>query len=176
MLFWLSFRLTKIKNSDIIDKVTFMKKIYLVSLIFFLIDLITKIVVINIDEFPIEVINNFFYLEKVFNRGAAFSMFYGYGLILILVTVFVIYYINKHIIKDIKTKFGAFSVGILLGGILGNLFDRIFYGEVVDFLSFYIFEYSFPVCNFADIFICLGTFMLVIEFLRGDLNGNSIKG
>jgi len=152
-----------------------MKKIYLVGLIFFLVDLISKIIIINIDKYPIVIIDNFFCLDKVFNKGAAFSMFTGYGFLLILVTIGVIFYINKYIIKDIKTNFGEFSIGMLLGGVFGNLFDRIFYGEVIDFLSFNIFGYSFPIFNLADTFICISVGLLIIEFIRGDLSGNSVK-
>lgn len=149
------------------------KKIYVVSLIFFIIDFLSKILIISFEEkLPITVINNFFYLDKVTNEGAAFSMFTGYQIILIILAIGVLIYINKSIIKDINTKLGMISISILIGGILGNLFDRIFYNHVIDFLSFNIFGYMFPIFNLADTFICTGVFLLIIEFIRGDKNEN----
>lgn len=151
-----------------------MKKIYVVSLIFFLIDLVSKILITSFEKsLPLTVINNFFYLDKVTNEGAAFSMFTGYTIALIIITIFVLIYIHKYIIKDIKTKLGYFSLSILIGGILGNLFDRIVYGKVIDFLSFNIFGYNFPIFNIADTFICIGVFLLIIEYIRSDKNENN---
>lgn len=148
------------------------KKIYVVSLVFFLIDLLSKLLVINFEgKFPIVVINNFFVLDRVTNSGAAFSLFSGFTIMLVLISIFVLYYIDKNIIKDINGKFGIIGSSMLIGGILGNLFDRIFYGKVIDFLSFDIFGYMFPVFNFADVFICTGVVLLIIEFLRGDRSG-----
>lgn len=152
------------------------KKIYVVSLIFFLIDFLSKLLVICFDsKFPIVVINNFFVLDKVTNEGAAFSLFSGYAFVLVLISILVLYYINKSIIKDICSKFGILGVSMFIGGILGNLFDRVFYGKVIDFLSFDIFGYMFPVFNLADTFICVGVGLLIIEFLRGDRDGNKSK-
>ena len=67
------------------------------------------------------------------------------------------------------------GISMLIGGILGNLFDRVFYGKVIDFLSFNIFGFMFPVFNLADTFICVGVGLLIIEFLRGDRDGNKSK-
>ena len=65
---------------------------------------------------------------------------------------------------------------MLLGGILGNLSDRILFGYVKDFISLYIFGYSFPVFNIADICIVVGVIILIISILRGeDKNGSSSK-
>ena len=62
---------------------------------------------------------------------------------------------------------------MLIGGIFGNLIDRLFYGYVIDFLSFDIFGYKFPVFNIADIFICLGVFIIFICSLGGKHEDNS---
>ena len=56
--------------------------------------------------------------------------------------------------------------GLLFGGIIGNLIDRIFYGYVIDFLDFTIFGYDFPVFNFADICIVSGIFLLIIAICK----------
>lgn len=147
------------------------KKVYVLSLIFFLIDLISKLIILKIENIlPITVIKNFFYLNKVTNEGAAFSSFTGYQIILILIAIVALIYINKSVLKDIKTNLGAISISLLVGGILGNLFDRIVYNKVIDFLSFNIFGYMFPIFNIADTFICIGVLFLLIDYIRGEKN------
>lgn len=147
------------------------KKVYVLSLIFFLIDLISKLIILKIENIlPITVIKNFFYLNKVTNEGAAFSSFTGYQIILILIAIVALIYIHKSVLKDIKTSLGTISISLLVGGILGNLFDRIVYNKVIDFLSFNIFGYMFPIFNIADIFICIGVVLLLIDYIRGEKN------
>ncbi len=145
------------------------KKIYGAGAIFFLIDLVSKILILSFEEeLPITVVNNFFYLEKVTNKGAAFSMFSGYTIILIIIALMVLFYIHKYLINDVKSKLSFWGISMLIGGIVGNLFDRFYHGEVIDFLSFNIFGYMFPIFNLADTFICVGVFLLIIDFVRGD--------
>lgn len=151
------------------------RKIFFISAIFFLIDLLTKVFVKSFDNYPITIIDGFFDIDMVMNDGAAFSSFRGYQFILIIIAIFVLFYIVKSIIPDVKTRLGLVSVSLLIGGIVGNLFDRIFYGKVVDFLSFNIFGYMFPVFNFADVFICCGIVLYLIDYLRGEKHGISSK-
>lgn len=151
------------------------KKIYIISFIIFIIDLLSKILVLGIDKTPITIINNFFYINKIFNTGAAFSLFTGNNFILIIIAIAVLIYIDRKVIDDIKSKISVISISMLIGGIIGNLFDRIVYGKVIDFLSFKFGTYSFPVFNLADTFICIGIFLLIVDFLRGDLNGNKSR-
>ena len=151
------------------------KKVYIISFIIFIIDLLSKILVLGIDKTPITIINNFFYINKIFNTGAAFSLFTGNNFILIIIAIAVLIYIDRKVIDDIKSKISIISISMLIGGIIGNLFDRIVYGKVIDFLSFKFGTYSFPVFNLADTFICIGIFLLIVDFLRGDLNGNKSR-
>lgn len=151
------------------------KKVYIISFIIFIIDLLSKILVLGIDKTPITIINNFFYINKIFNTGAAFSLFTGNNFILIIIAIAVLIYIDRKVIEDIKSKISVISISMLIGGIIGNLFDRIVYGKVIDFLSFKFGTYSFPVFNLADTFICIGIFLLIVDFLRGDLNGNKSR-
>ena len=151
------------------------KKVYIISFIIFIIDLLSKILVLGIDKTPITIINNFFYINKIFNTGAAFSLFTGNNFILIIIAIAVLIYIDRKVIDDIKSKISVISISMLIGGIIGNLFDRIVYGKVIDFLSFKFGTYSFPIFNLADTFICIGIFLLIVDFLRGDLNGNKSR-
>ena len=151
------------------------RKIFFISAIFFLIDLLTKVFVKSFDNHPITIIDGFFDIDMVMNDGAAFSSFRGYQFVLIIIAIFVLFCIVKSIIPDIKTRLGLVFVSLLIGGIVGNLFDRVFYGKVIDFLSFNIFGYMFPVFNFADVFICCGIVLYLIDYLRGEKHGISSK-
>ena len=65
--------------------------------------------------------------------------------------------------------------GMLYGGIIGNLLDRIFRGYVIDYLDFIVFKYDFPIFNFADSLIVVAMILLIITILRGDINANKNK-
>lgn len=58
---------------------------------------------------------------------------------------------------------------MLLGGILGNLLDRIIYGYVIDYISLNIMGYSFPIFNFADICIVIAILLMIIKTIKGDV-------
>ena len=142
-----------------------MKKISFVSLAVFLLDRITKMLVTNYFKLNVrnKVINNFFYITNCHNEGAAFSLFSGNIIFLILITLILLFILYRKINSEKNiSKISIISYGILLGGIIGNLFDRMFFGYVIDFLDFVIFKYNFPIFNFADISIVIGAFLLLI--------------
>jgi len=114
---------------------------------------------------PITVVKNFFYLRHLENEGAAFSILQGKTLLLIimvsLVALALIYYLVKN-----KSKFLRATLSLILGGALGNLYDRIFNkGSVIDFLEFHFGSYIFPTFNLADTFVVIGTILLAIYVL-----------
>ena len=126
------------------------------------VDQLTKIIVMNQMTLrqSIEIIPNFFYLTFVKNPGAAWGKMADQMGFFYLITIFAVGMFSYFLIKegDIHNK-KLFTISLLMviGGAIGNLIDRILYQEVVDFIHFYIFRYSFPVFNFADIFLTLGT-------------------
>lgn len=111
----------------------------------------------------VSVIDNIFSLTYVENKGVAFGMFSDMRWIFIALTsillVIIIFYMFK---KRPKGKFFYVCAALIIGGGIGNLIDRIFYGYVIDYLSLSFFP---PVCNFADYCITAGTIMLVIYLL-----------
>lgn len=144
-------------------------KIYKLMGILFSIDQIIKIIIRhNINELQeIVIIKNFFSLTYVNNSGAAFSILENSTLLLVLISVFIIILLNNYIKKEAEQfkKVEIISLGLLLGGIFGNLIDRIINRQVTDYLSFNIFNYGFPIFNFADICIVIGTLLLAISVL-----------
>lgn len=111
----------------------------------------------------VEVIDNIFSLTYVENRGVAFGMFKDMQWIFILITsVFIIAIIVYMFKTKPKGKLFYVCAGLIIGGGVGNLIDRVLYGYVIDYLSLSFFS---PVCNFADYCITIGTVMLVIYIL-----------
>lgn len=152
-----------------------MKKITFWSLIIFIIDQIVKIVIgFNISlNSSIMVIKNFFYISNVHNYGAAFSIFYGNRIFLVIVSLFALIFVYHFMLKNKEQSlFDIVIYSLLIGGILGNLFDRIIYGYVVDYLDFNIFGYNFPIFNIADICIVVSIFLIIFDTIRGEISGN----
>lgn len=144
------------------------KKVYILSIIFLLIDIFTKQLVKNTlnlyDSIPI--IPNFFSITYVINDGAAFSILKGeLWLFIILGFVllfFIFYYLQKEKLNIYKTIYYSF----LIAGVLGNLLDRMLYKGVIDFLDFTIFSYNAPIFNLADTFIVISVILIVFESLK----------
>lgn len=151
------------------------KKVYILTLVIFIIDQISKSIIstyLTLNK-SIEVINNFFYLRYINNTGASWGILSNSRILLIILSLLAIIILIRYMYSFKKTKLNLIGFGFLLGGILGNLSDRILYGYVRDFLDFIIFKYDFPVFNIADIFIVLGVIILVISIIRGeDKNGS----
>ncbi len=150
------------------------KLIIVISLFFVLIDQIVKLVVINNMNLnqSIVVINNFFSISYVRNIGAAFGLFAGKQILLIIVTMIFIYFLIDYILK-IKKKdvFKIIYFSMILSGAIGNLIDRIFRGFVIDYLDFKLLFYDFPVFNLADILIVVGMLLFLLEIIiKGDIN------
>ena len=154
------------------------KRIALISIIFILLDQIIKIVVSNSIELNhmIEVIPNFFSLARVHNYGAAWSMLSGNVILLIIIAVIALVAIYFMFIHKKKLKvIEEVTYSLLIGGIIGNLIDRIFLGYVVDYLSFNIFGYMFPVFNLADIGIVVSVFGLIFLSIQEEIKCKRLK-
>lgn len=155
-----------------------MKKIIPLSLIVFVLDQLVKlIIIVNINlNTSVTVIKNFFYISYVRNYGAAFSILDGNRIFLIFISFIALMCIYQFFIKNKKlNKFDIITFSLLYGGIVGNLYDRVVRGYVVDFLDFYIFNYSFPIFNVADICIVVSMFLIVLDSLWGDKDADSCR-
>lgn len=154
------------------------KRILGFSLICFFVDIVSKIFVNNVISLnkSVEVIKSFFYLTNVHNSGAAWSILDGKRFLLIVIGGLGLYVVSR-LWKSFKSNFrNDLAISLLYGGICGNLFDRVVYGFVRDFLDFNIFGYNFPVFNLADSFIFIGVCLLVYASFKGeDLSGSSSR-
>jgi signal peptidase II len=151
------------------------RSLYLaLSLFLFGMDRATKTLVVR--RLPLHesvpVVDGFFHLTHVANTGALFGLLAGVAsplraLIFITVPLLAIALILLFQFRseagDVLTQMG---LSLILGGALGNLFDRIRYGHVVDFLDFSVAGYHWPAFNVADSCICLGVFTLVLDLYR----------
>ncbi len=104
----------------------------------------------------------FFHLTHITNTGAGFSIFQGNNSLLawigVIVFGFIIFSLNKANSKE------KLLLGIVSGGILGNLVDRVFFGAVTDFLDFLI----WPIFNLADTALSIGIILLVFNLLKSE--------
>jgi len=139
----------------------------------FLIDRLTKIFFINMEkkfgEVTIEV-TTFLNFNLIWNDGIAFGLFsfdqkiyYNLMTLIIVLITFVIF------VMILKTqKIEKFAFMMIFGGSLGNIFDRLYYSSVPDFLDVHINNFHWFIFNVADIFICLGVILLIYMeiFLR----------
>ena len=123
----------------------------------------------------ITIINNFFYLTNVYNKGGAWSILSKYPIILIIVSVLVLLIFLRNSKLFQKNKLTKTAFILLFSGILSNLIDRLFLGYVRDFLDFKIFNYDYPIFNIADILIVVGVILLSIQILKGDENHDKNK-
>jgi len=146
---------------------------FLIAFFVVLLDRTTKWVIakqVSLHD-SVQVIPGFFRLTHVENRGAAFGLFADSPAqwkiamlvlfsIVALVVVSALLWRNSHVMTTT-----GIGLALILGGAVGNLWDRLLNGRVVDFLLFYIGQYQWPAFNVADSAIVVGAGLLVIEIL-----------
>ena len=140
----------------------------------FLLDQATKAVIWAWLPYPtygppgqVAVIGGFFNIVHVGNTGAAWSLFSGRSTFLALLaaaTLCAIFAWRRQLGLRLRTV--QVSFGLLCGGIIGNLTDRILHGHVIDFLDFHFGSYIFPTFNVADSCICVGVAIYLLHSLR----------
>ena len=151
------------------------KKILAISTIFLAIDQLSKVatsILLNLNK-PLEIIKDFFYLTLCHNEGAAWGMFSNAKIVIAIGTIIALIIIYHFIYCFKQNKRNTLAFGLLLGGLSGNLIDRLMFGYVRDFLDFYIFGYDYPVFNIADMCIVGGVILLIIAVLKGEDNNEA---
>jgi len=136
-------------------------------ILIFVSDRLSKIYVIketlgNLDNYILK--STYLNIRLIWNEGIAFGLFsfddkvlyHSLSLLILVIIVAIIYMIIK------SDGFKRFSLILILGGALGNFYDRIAYGAVPDFIDFHVNDFHWFIFNIADIFISIGVFALII--------------
>ena len=136
---------------------------WITSLVVFVLDQIIKYFIARtmLPGQSIPLIKNILHLTYVQNRGAAFGLFYGQQAFLLIVNLIVmgiILYFHRSLRKQSLLQI---PLGFILGGSLGNVFDRIFRHYVVDLIDIRV----WPVFNLADSMINIGVFLIIIKLI-----------
>ena len=135
-----------------------------IIIIGFILDRITKIYATNnFIKNPYQgALFNFTYLE---NRGAAFGILQDRRILFLILTIAVVIGLVAYFIKTYKTNHKLLNIAyaMIISGAIGNFYDRLFQGYVVDFIEFAFFD--FPIFNIADILVTGGAALLIIHML-----------
>ena len=157
----------------------FLKKYYLcfiIVILAFSLDLLTKFIatkklleIVGDNTYfkSVEVIKNFFYFTYTRNTGGGWSIFAGQMWLFIIITVFAlvafVYFLSDFDLK--KRPLYSIGFALMLGGTLGNFYERIVNGYVTDFFDFIIFGYDYPIFNVADICLVCGVIILIVQLI-----------
>jgi signal peptidase II len=152
------------------------RRIALIAVVVIALDQVTKQIVLRLLGYAQEkvIIEGFFKFVHWGNTGAAWSLFRGNNELLAgvaLVALLVLFLSRHHF--DSRTLLSQIAFGLIFGGIVGNLIDRLLVGHVIDFIYFYIqqrngTEMGFPAFNVADSAICTGVGLVFLITWRSD--------
>ena len=163
--------------SDDWTKQSATRRLLLVALLLLAADQATKLYVrlVLADDLPIQV-TGFFNLVLAYNRGVSFSMLWLEGPagpyilagLALLIVAALIWWARRE-----SRRFVALCAGLIVGGAIGNVLDRLYLGQVVDFLDFHAFGWHWPAFNLADSGVVIGALLLVADGLFG--RGSGVK-
>lgn len=150
-----------------------MRKWFLISAVIVVLDLYTKHLVQQAFQYGEHLtVTSFFDLVRYHNEGAAFSFLADAGgwqkLFFSAVSVVAIVVISYLIRKHQTEKLFCLGLALVLGGAIGNLYDRVTLGYVVDFLYFHYQTFYWPAFNVADSAICVGVALLLLDSFKKD--------
>jgi len=152
------------------------RRIALIALLVVALDQVTKQIVLRFLGYAQEkvVIEGFFKFVHWGNTGAAWSLFRGNNGLLagVALIALLVLFLSRHYF-DSRTLFSQIAFGLIFGGIVGNLIDRLWVGHVIDFIYFYVqqsggSEIGFPAFNVADSAICTGVGLVFLITWRSD--------
>lgn len=139
--------------------------------VIFALDRFTKALIVRDLPMMSEIkVTSFFSIVHVRNLGGVFGVLsesgyakYIFTVVPVLVAAALIYVLVRYVMGKAKT----FALCLILAGALGNIYDRVFYGSVVDFLDFHYGNYRWPAFNVADIALTIGIGLLILLELAG---------
>ena len=133
----------------------------LIVLAIIALDQVTKYLIVNtLSPYDSIEIFSFLHIVNVRNTGAAFGSFKSLGssffiIVAVAAIIFIVYLLMKR-------AYNTFGLSLILGGAVGNLIDRILYGQVVDFVDFSIGSYHWPAFNVADSALTIGIIIILL--------------
>ena len=144
--------------------------IIITTIITLLLDQASKHIIIvffNQKQISLYKITSYLNFIKVWNKGISFGILHESNLspVLLICTSFVILILILHLVKHIN----YIIQGMIIGGTLGNLVDRIIFGKVLDFIDFSILNYHYPTFNIADSFIVISMIFIAITEIKPSL-------
>ncbi len=151
-----------------------MKKLCGIAVAIVIIDQVIKYLLCSYMQLgeSIVLIPSFFSLTLVKNTGVAFSLFSGSQIPIIILTfgimIGLLLWVNKQTLSVTK----SISFGLLYGGMVGNLMDRILRFGVIDYFDFTILGYPFAIFNFADICVVCGAILMLVILWKEDSSAN----
>ena len=162
-------------RSHRLQRIMAYRKLLAIALVVLIADQLTKLAIVahlpyatyGVERGAISVIGNFFYLVHVGNTGAAWSMFSGQSVLLAVLALLTLgaIIIWRHAL-GLRDNHAQLCFGLLCGGIIGNVVDRLRYGHVVDFIDLHFGSYVYPSFNIADSGICVGVLLYLWQSLR----------
>ena len=143
-----------------------------VAAVVFLVDFVTKLYFeSNFYLGESRPVTSFFNLVLAHNTGAAFSFLAGHSgwqmYLFAAIALAAIFICARLIIRHANERLFCLSLALIMGGAIGNLFDRIIYGYVIDFLDFYYGYWHWPAFNIADMAIVGGAGLLILDSFSG---------
>lgn len=148
------------------------KRKVIIAIIVLIFDQLTKVIVDAYNS-QFTIIDNVFNITYYQNTGAAWSILEGNILLLIGISIVALVLVYSMMFSFENNVLNDAAFGLLFGGILGNLIDRILFGYVRDFIELNIFGYNFPVFNLADTAIVIGVIIIIIATIKGEINSGN---
>ena len=145
----------------------------LVAFLIIVIDQVTKWIIASSMKIgdSYEVIPHFLNITSHRNNGAAWGILSGKMFFFYIITVIILIVLVLFFIKEAQYNlFMQLAISLLFAGALGNFIDRLFNGEVVDFIDTNIFGYDFPIFNVADSSLTIGVILVIIALLKDTTN------
>ncbi len=151
----------------------------IIILISFFLDRASKVIIINFftENQPNEYyVNPFLNLVLVWNQGVAFGLLqlegYYYHIVSFLIAAIIVFIFYLVFISNKKNE--LFSYGLIIGGATGNLFDRLYFGSVPDFIDLHFRNFHWFIFNVADVFITFGILLIIFfDILNSKINSNT---